>query len=102
MNIGLRYKMAIGLLTLHLHLPGCASLKEKRSRLKPLINRLHREFNISVAELDHMDDWQSTVVGCVMISNDTKHNHRCLMKIIQWIETNRPDVAVIDDQIELL
>ncbi|MBA4379619.1 MAG: DUF503 domain-containing protein, partial [Anaerolinea sp.] len=34
----------IGLLTLHLHLPACASLKEKRGRLKPLIHRLHREF----------------------------------------------------------
>jgi len=41
----------IGTLTFHLHLPGCASLKEKRSRLKPLLARLHRQFNVSTAEM---------------------------------------------------
>ena len=39
-------------LSLHLHLPGCASLKEKRGRIKPLMARLRREFNLSVAEMD--------------------------------------------------
>ena len=47
--------MSLGLLTIHIHIPGCASLKEKRRRLKPLITRLHREFNISVAEIDLQD-----------------------------------------------
>ncbi|MBS3752567.1 MAG: DUF503 family protein, partial [Anaerolineales bacterium] len=31
--------MRIGLLTLHLRIPGCASLKEKRSQIKPLVAR---------------------------------------------------------------
>jgi uncharacterized protein YlxP (DUF503 family) len=35
--------MVIGVLTLHLHIPGAASLKDKRKRLKPLLVRLHRE-----------------------------------------------------------
>ena len=38
-------------LTLHLHLPACASLKEKRGRIKPLMARLRREFNVSVADI---------------------------------------------------
>jgi len=33
----------IATLTIHLHLPACASLKEKRGRIQPLIARLHRE-----------------------------------------------------------
>ena len=45
-------------LTIHLHLPTCGSLKEKRGRIKPLIARLHREFNVSVAEMDLQDKWQ--------------------------------------------
>ena len=45
----------IGILTLHLQLPGCASLKEKRGRLKPLLARLHRKFNIPAAEMDLRD-----------------------------------------------
>jgi Protein of unknown function (DUF503) len=56
--------MSIGVLTLQLQLPGCKSLKEKRSRLKPLIARLHREFNISVAEVSHQDIWDEATIGC--------------------------------------
>jgi hypothetical protein len=56
----------IATLTIHLHLPGCASLKEKRGRIKPLIARLHREFNVSVAEMGLQDKWQEAVIVCAM------------------------------------
>ena len=94
--------MHLGLLTLFIHLPGCASLKEKRSRLKPLLARLHREFNISVAEVDHQDVWQNTVVACALVSNDKRHTQRTLQKIVVWVERHWPDVELVDDQIELL
>ena len=93
--------MSLGVLTIEIEIPGCYSLKEKRSRLKPLIARLHREFNISVAEIDHHDVWNSTVIGCALISNSHKHTQRVLQKVITWIETYWPDVTVIDDQIEI-
>jgi uncharacterized protein YlxP (DUF503 family) len=94
--------MALGTLTLQLEIPGCKSLKDKRSRLNPLITRLHREFNISVAEIDHQDAWQSAVIACVMISNNPKHAQRALQKITEWVEFNWPDVTVIDDYIEII
>ena len=94
--------MAIGILTLQLDIPGCKSLKNKRSRLKPLLTRLHREFNISVAEIDLHDAWQSAVIACVMISNDPKHTQRALQGIVEWVECYWPDVTVIDDSIEII
>ncbi len=60
----------IGTLSLHLRLPGCRSLKEKRGRIKPLIHRLHREFNVSVAEMDLQDAHQETVICCAMVGSD--------------------------------
>jgi uncharacterized protein len=57
-------------ITFHLRLPGCASLKEKRGRIKPFINRLRREFNLSVAEVGLNDKWGETLIGCAMIGND--------------------------------
>ena len=60
----------LAILTIHLHLPACASLKEKRGRLKPLISRLHREFNVSVAEMDLQDKWQEAVIACAMVNSD--------------------------------
>lgn len=93
--------MPIGLLTLHVLLPGCASLKEKRSRLKPLLARLHKEFNISVAEMDRNNAWQEAILGCALVSNDQAHIQRSLGHIIQWVESNWPDVNMVDDHIEI-
>ncbi|MEW5873044.1 MAG: DUF503 domain-containing protein [Chloroflexota bacterium] len=93
--------MSLGLLTLRIHLPGCASLKEKRSRLKPLLARLHREFNVSVAEVDHQDVWQDAAIACALVSSDSAHTQRALQGVVEWIENSWPDVLVVSEQIEL-
>lgn len=94
--------MALGVLTIHLLIPGCTSLKEKRSRLKPLLARLHREFNISVAEVDRQDAWQEAVIACALVSNDNGFTQRSLQTIPHWIEKNWPDMDLLENQIELL
>lgn len=94
--------MTFGLLTLYLHIPGCKSLKEKRRRLKPLLFRLRREFNISVAEVDQLDMWQDTIVACAFVSNDRGHTERSLQDVARWIENNWPDLTLIDQQLEIL
>jgi uncharacterized protein YlxP (DUF503 family) len=94
--------MAIGILKLQLHLPGCGSLKEKRGRLQPLINKLHRDFNLSVAEIEHLDVWQSAGLACALVSNDRRHLDRSLQHVVNWLDANWPDVEVVNDEIELL
>ncbi len=94
--------MSLGLLTLHLHLASCTSLKEKRRRLKPLLHRLHRKFNISVAEVDYQDRWQEAVIACALISNDNGHTQRSLNEVIHWIEISWPDVTLLDDRLEIM
>ncbi len=94
--------MSIGVLTIQLQLPGCKSLKEKRSRLKPLIARLHREFNVSVAELSRQDSWDQATLGCALISNNHQFSESALQSIIHWLGRNWPDVMIIDDQIEII
>ena len=92
----------IGVLRLHLQIPGCASLKEKRGHIKPLLARLHRQFNVSAAEMDLLDKWTETVIACGMVGNDRVHLERSLQTILHWVENNRPDMYVIDEQIELI
>jgi uncharacterized protein len=94
--------MSIGLLTLHLMLPGCTSLKEKRSRIKPVLARLHREFNVSAAEIDKHDAWREAVLACAVVSNDPSHNQRVLQKIVAYVESTWPDLNILNDQIELI
>ena len=94
--------MALDVLTLQIEIPGCQSLKEKRSRLKPLLTRLHREFNISVAEIGHQDAWNSAVIACALVSSHVGQTQRALQGVITWVESYWPDVTVIDDRIEII
>lgn len=93
-------EMAIGLLTMHLHLPGCSSLKEKRSKIKPVLTRLHREFNVSTAELDFQDVWRDTVIGCATLSSDSVQNQRLLQQVLDFTEQNWPDLPIVDHSIQ--
>ena len=94
--------MTIGVCTIELHLPGVDSLKRKRSLLKGLIARVHKEFNVSCAEIDHHDIWQSAALGVAVIANDSTHIRRVLENVVRWIERHRPDISVVDHHIELI
>ena len=93
--------MIIGACTVRLYLPGNQSLKGKRGRLKPILARLPREFNLAAAETDLQDVWQSAEIGLVTVSNDAGLIQSLLEKSVRWIELNAPDVEVIDYRIEL-
>jgi uncharacterized protein YlxP (DUF503 family) len=74
--------MPVGLLTLELHIPDAQSLKDKRQVLRSLKDKLRRDFNVAVAELEHHDTWQRSVVGIVTISNEEKHVREMLGKVL--------------------
>ena len=92
----------IGLLTIHLHFPGCKSLKEKRGRLKSLLARLHRQFNISVAEMDFHDKWGEALISCGMVGNDIAFLQSALETVRKWTEANWSDGDVLDTKIEII
>ncbi len=92
----------LAILTIHLHLPGCASLKEKRGRIKPLMARLQREFNLSVAEMGAQDAWQEAVIGCAMIANERAHLESALHTVMRHVDANWTDGDVISQTVEWL
>ncbi len=94
--------MVIGILQLHLFLPGCRSLKEKRGRIKPLIVRLQREFNLSVAEIDLQDNWKEALVACVLVSSDLNILQASLQKVITFTEHFFKDLELFHHQIEII
>jgi uncharacterized protein len=94
--------MVIGCCTIELHLPGAFSLKDKRSVLKSVIHRVRREFNVSIAEVDHQDALRSALLGVVTVSNDAAYAHGQLTHVVSWIERQRLDLELVDYQIEIL
>ena len=65
--------MIVGLITWELHLASCQSLKDKRSVLKSLKDRLHQRFNVSVAETAHQELWQRAELTASVVSTDRRH-----------------------------
>lgn len=94
--------MVVGLCTIQLSLPGHRSLKDKRSALKPLIAFLHREFNVSVAEVGSQDAWQAAGLAVAAVSNDHAYVSALFEKVVRAIEHQRPDVFIVDWHVEML
>jgi uncharacterized protein YlxP (DUF503 family) len=94
--------MIVGACTITLHLPGVRSLKEKRSIVKSVLARLRHEFNVSTAEVDAQDAHGRAVLGVACVSGSSDYARGQLEAVVRWIEQERPDVPVIDYEIELL
>jgi uncharacterized protein YlxP (DUF503 family) len=74
--------MPVGLLTLELHIQHAQSLKDKRQVLRSLKDRLRAKFNVAVAELEHEETWQRSVVGVVTLSNEEQQVQESLQHVL--------------------
>ncbi len=70
--------MVVGIGSWELHLAGCQSLKDKRRIVKSLKDRLHRQFNVSAAEVEHQDSWQRAALACAVVTTDRRHAEEVL------------------------
>ena len=64
--------MTIGVITWDLEIIGVQSLKEKRSVVKSLKDRLHDRFNVSAAETAHQDVWQRAEITACVVAGDSR------------------------------
>lgn len=94
--------MSVGLLSLTIHLPDCHSLKEKRRLIKPILTRLHKEFNISVVEYDHHDSWQSCELLIACAASRGCHVEQTLARVIAFYENHWPDLPLTREKIEVI
>jgi len=94
--------ISIAVLTVHCLIPNCTSLKQKRSVIRPLLARLHHEFNISAAEVDHHDIHGSTIISCACISNDPNHSRRVLQNVFTFIIDNFKNIEMVEESIEFI
>lgn len=58
--------------TWQLSLPGCASLKEKRSVVRSLKDRLRARFHLSVAETGHQDVLTRAELSVAVVTSDRR------------------------------
>ena len=93
--------MIVGTCMLKLNIYESDSLKDKRHIIKSIIGRLQSRFNISIAEVDLNDSWQSSIVGFACVTNDTIHANQVISNVIKFID-NDNRVEIVDSTIEIL
>lgn len=93
--------MRIGVLQVYMEIIGSSSLKDKRSVLKGLKERIRRRFNVSISEVDNHDKWQRATLGISSISNDKQFIDTMLNKVINYIEEEK-SILILDINIEIL
>lgn len=91
--------MIVGTLKLRLAMRDCHSLKEKRGVVKSLKDRLSNTFNVSVAETDLQDVWQSAEVGIATVGNETPFVDSVLAHVVDKVRT-MPEVVIVDYETE--
>lgn len=92
----------IGFCELDLYLPGITSLKQKRGIIKSMLAKMRNQFNVSAAEVGHLDSWQSSVIAVAVVSNSTQHLHQTIQKVMKWVESRYPDVYITAETTEIL
>ena len=80
--------MVIASQTWELALPGCTSLKEKRSVLRSMRDRLRAKFNVSVAETGLQDVHSRGRLTIVLVATDGKLAEAVLEKADRLVESH--------------
>ena len=78
--------MLVGVCELELFIHSSNSLKEKRFVIKSIKDRVMRKFNVSIAEVDHLDKWQLARLGIATVSNEQRIVQHTFDEIIKLIE----------------
>jgi len=76
--------MIVGTLKIRLVLRDSHSLKDKRRVIKSLKETLSNKFNISVAETDEQDVWQTAEIGVAAVGTDTPFVQSVLSNVLNY------------------
>lgn len=93
--------MHILLITVTIYIPWAHSLKEKRSELKSLINKLRNTFNASVCETDHQQLHQKTTISVAAIAFSASQADQMKESILAYISKTTQG-EIIQENMELL
>ena len=80
--------MIVGILTVTLGIPGSNSLKDKRQVVRSILALIRNKFNVSAAEIDHLDLHRRAGLAFACVSNDKILVNSILDKILDYIESN--------------
>lgn len=91
----------IGILQFSLEIPHALSLKDKRSVVKSLKDRVRRHFNVSIAETEDLDDINVATLAAVMAGSDPPYINGAMDRLLNQLRDLR-DGSLADFQLEII
>lgn len=84
----------VGAARVELFLPACQSLKDKRAIVKSILGQLRHKFNVSAAEVAHLEQWQRTELVIAAVANQISFLEKELNAVVRLVEMT-PGVELI-------
>ena len=78
-----------------LHIPQSRSLKVKRAAIRPILDGLRSRFRVSVAEVDHLDQWQRAGIAVAVVASSDSQLREVLAAIERFV-VSAPDIELLD------
>ena len=78
--------MFVGTVRIELHIPAATSLKDKRSVVRGLKDRIRQRTLAAVAEVDHQDLWQRAALGVAVVSGERHQVDELLQSVRHLVE----------------
>ena len=91
----------IGVLQFTIEIAWATSLKDKRSVVQGIKDKVRRKFNVSVAEVDDHDTHTFGTLAAVMAGSDIQYINSALGKLLAVLDDWR-DASLTDHQLEIL
>lgn len=80
--------MIIGICEIQIFIYESRSLKEKRSVVKSIIERIKTRYNVSIIESDKQDIWNESIIAFSVLSVDKSSLDSYIQNIIKFIEND--------------
>jgi uncharacterized protein len=78
-----------------LHVPQSRSLKTKRAVIRPIVDGLRHRFRVSVAEVDHQEQWQRAAIAVAVVGG-TSSQVRQVLESVERFVVAAPDIELLD------
>lgn len=90
----------VGTLEVRMMIREARTLKDKRQVVSSIKDRLKNHFNLSVAEVDDLDDRQVASLGMAMVSNEKSHLRKALTQVLAALRSH-PVAELLDYHLEV-
>jgi uncharacterized protein YlxP (DUF503 family) len=92
--------MIVGTLRVRLLLREARTLKDKRQVVQSVKDRLRQSFNVSVAEIEALDNPRSVVLGLAMVCNEAHPIKQVFGEIVNALKAH-PIAEFVDFEMEV-